>query len=63
MPVHLVHGKDDQAIPAMASGGAAARLKAAGYDVTLNIQAGVGHTISIDGAQEALIFLKMRFAA
>jgi phospholipase/carboxylesterase len=61
MPVLLVHGKDDQTIPAMASGAAAAQLKAAGYDVTLDIQAGVGHTISIKGAQEALVFLKTRF--
>ena len=53
--------KEDQTIPAMESGAAAAQLKAAGYDVTLDIQAGVGHTISIQGAQEALVFLKKRF--
>jgi phospholipase/carboxylesterase len=63
MPVLLIHGKDDQTIPAMASGAAAVQLKAAGYDVTLDIQAGIGHTISIEGAQEALVFLKKRFLA
>jgi phospholipase/carboxylesterase len=60
-PVLLVHGKADHTIPAMASAMAAAQLKAAGYDVTLDIQAGIGHAISIEGAQEALVFLMKRF--
>ena len=63
MPILLVHGKDDQTIPSMASGAAAGQLKAAGYDVTLDIEPGVGHTISMDGAQKALVFLKTKFAS
>jgi phospholipase/carboxylesterase len=63
IPILLVHGKDDQTIPSMASRVAAGQLKAAGYDVTLDIEPGVGHTISTDGAQKALVFLKTKFAS
>jgi phospholipase/carboxylesterase len=63
MPVLLVHGKDDSTIPSGASTAAAGQLKAAGYDVTLEILSGVGHTISVDGAQKAFVFLKRNFTA
>lgn len=61
-PVLMVHGKEDQTIPAMASSMAAAQLRGAGFDVTLDIEAGVGHTISVEGTQSALaFFLRARF--
>jgi phospholipase/carboxylesterase len=60
-PVLLVHGKDDRTIPAMASSIAATQLRAAGFKVQLDIEQGVGHTISTAGAQTALAFLRKTF--
>jgi phospholipase/carboxylesterase len=57
-PILLVHGGDDRTIPSMASTLAAAQLGAAGYKVELDVEPGVGHTISSSGAQKALAFLK-----
>ncbi|WP_075856590.1 alpha/beta hydrolase [Rhizobium hainanense] len=57
-PVLLVHGQADRTIPAAASTLAAAQLGAAGFDVELDVEPGVGHTISSAGAQRALSFLK-----
>jgi len=62
MPILLIHGKDDYTIPAMASGAAAAQLKAAGYDVTLDTGRRRAHNID-PRCQEALFFLKKRFLA
>ncbi|MCJ8520688.1 phospholipase/carboxylesterase [Pseudorhizobium tarimense] len=56
-PVLLVHGDDDRTIPAFASTMAAGELRAAGYQVELDIQPHVGHTISPAGASRALAFL------
>lgn len=62
MPILLVHGESDPRIPATASMAAAGQLKTAGFDVTLKILPGVGHTISPDGAEAAFLFLKKNFA-
>lgn len=58
----MIHGKNDLRIPAEASKAAAGQLRAAGFDVDLEILPGVGHTISSDGAAKALAFLKKRLA-
>ncbi|MFK0335330.1 alpha/beta hydrolase [Rhizobium sp. NPDC090275] len=57
-PVLLVHGQADTTIPAAASTLAAATLRAAGFHVRLDVEPGVGHTISSAGAAKALSFLK-----
>ncbi len=57
-PILLVHGQNDRTIPAAASATAAAQLRSAGFEVTLDIEAGVGHTISPTGAQKALAFVR-----
>jgi phospholipase/carboxylesterase len=57
-PVLLVHGQADTTIPAAASALAAAQLGAAGFDGELDVEPGVGHTISSAGALKALSFLK-----
>jgi phospholipase/carboxylesterase len=54
----LVHGAADNRIPSMASTFAAAQFGTAGFEVELEIEPGVGHTISSLGAQRALTFLK-----
>jgi phospholipase/carboxylesterase len=59
--VLLVHGEDDKTIPSIASTLAASRLKAAGINVEANVLPNVGHTISTEGAQIALRFLKVAF--
>jgi len=60
--IFLVHGQADATIPAAASALAAAQLRAAGFDVELDIEMGVGHTISSAGAQKALFFLQRSFS-
>ncbi|HEX2147241.1 MAG TPA: prolyl oligopeptidase family serine peptidase [Pseudorhizobium sp.] len=57
-PVLLVHGEDDRTIPPFASSVAAGELRAAGFQVELEIQPSVGHTISQKGADRALAFLQ-----
>jgi len=57
-PVLLVHGQADTTIPAAASTLAATQLSAAGFKVELDVEPGVGHTISSAGAAKALSFLK-----
>ncbi|NSY14812.1 prolyl oligopeptidase family serine peptidase [Agrobacterium vitis] len=59
-PVLLMHGSADQTIPSAASTAASGQLKSAGYDVTLKVYPGVGHTISTEEAREAGIFLRDR---
>lgn len=61
-PVLLLHGKDDQTIPPMASTMAANQLGAAGFKVELDILPSVGHTISPGGAAKALEFLQRSFS-
>ncbi|MBB3595956.1 phospholipase/carboxylesterase [Rhizobium sp. BK529] len=56
-PILLLHGQADQTIPAFASTMAAARLGAAGLSVELEVEEGVGHTISTRAAAKALSFL------
>lgn len=62
MPILLVHGQDDPGVPARASKAAAGQLRTAGFDVELQVLPGVGHTITSEGAERALTFLKRRFA-
>lgn len=57
-PVLLVHGRDDQTIPSVASTMAASRLGAADFHVEVDILPAVGHTISPGGAARALEFLE-----
>ncbi|MBX4900116.1 prolyl oligopeptidase family serine peptidase [Sinorhizobium sp. B11] len=57
-PILLVHGQADTTIPAAASTLAAAQLGATGFAVELDVEPGVGHTISSAGAAKALSFLK-----
>lgn len=59
-PVLLVHGEADNVIPASESLAAYRTLTAAGFDATLHIEPGVGHTISPTGAQFALDWLRAR---
>jgi phospholipase/carboxylesterase len=59
--VLLLHGGADQRIPATASVAAANQLKSAGFDVTLEVVPGVGHTISSEEAAKALRFLAEHF--
>jgi phospholipase/carboxylesterase len=61
-PILLVHGESDPSIPATAPKAAAGLLRTAGFDVTLDVIPGVGHTISLDGAQQALLLLMKKFA-
>ena len=56
-PALLIHGADDRTISSVASTVAAAQLRAAGFQVELDIERGVGHTISQAGATKALRFL------
>jgi phospholipase/carboxylesterase len=60
-PILLVHGQDDRTIPPIASTVAASRLRAAGFDVGLNLLPSAGHTVSPEGAQIALGFLQKAF--
>jgi phospholipase/carboxylesterase len=57
-PVLLVHGQEDRTIPSIASTMAATQLRAAGFQVELEVLPQVGHTISPDGADLALGFLQ-----
>jgi phospholipase/carboxylesterase len=61
-PVLLVHGQNDTTIPYMASTLAAAQLGTAGFKVELDVEPGVGHTISSSGAERALAFLRRTLA-
>lgn len=57
-PVLLIHGANDRTIPSVASTTAAGQLRAAGFSVELEIEPGVGHTISMSGADTAARFLQ-----
>jgi len=61
--VLLMHGSADRTIPSEASISAASELEAAGFDVSLNIVQGVGHTISPEEAKTALQFLARTFGS
>jgi phospholipase/carboxylesterase len=62
-PVALVHGEFDEVVEAINSRQAKATLEAAGYDVSLHVSPGIGHSISTDGLQFASEFLARAFAA
>lgn len=58
----LGHGDADPIIPVSEMNDAAARMRFAGFDVTSNVESGLGHTIS-DGQVEAAIgFLRKVFS-
>jgi phospholipase/carboxylesterase len=60
-PIMLMHGTADTTIPPTASVAAEGQLEAAGYNVTLKMFPGVGHTISSEEAREAGRFLRDRW--
>ncbi|MEO5805887.1 alpha/beta fold hydrolase [Devosia sp.] len=57
-PVCIVHGDQDQVVPAYLGDAAAAGLRAAGYDVRHYVARGVGHGISPDGLAFASDFVR-----
>jgi phospholipase/carboxylesterase len=56
-PVALVHGAEDTVLEAQHSRNAAEELATAGFEVTLHITPGSGHTISDEGLAFASAFL------
>ena len=54
----LVHGEFDEVVETDLSRDAETKLKAAGYDATLHVSPGIGHSISTDGLDFASAFLK-----
>ena len=60
MPALLIHGDADPVIPASDTLDAARRLQAAGVSVETHIQPGLGHSISAEGLQLAVDFLRNR---
>lgn len=57
----LVHGEDDRIIPAAESASAAERLRRAGVETELFVEAGLDHTIATEGVLRATDFLARRF--
>ena len=62
-PRYFSFMEHDRTIPSMASTVAAEQLKAAGFQVEIDIEPRVGHTISLSGANKALQFLRRRFCS
>lgn len=60
-PVLLIHGMEDQVLPASASQAAEETLKALGVPVTLSLLSGLGHGIDPRGLGMGGAFLKERF--
>lgn len=60
--VLLIHGADDRTIPPAESTLASQRLAAANVDVESHILPGVGHTVSMEGAELAFRFFAKAFA-
>jgi phospholipase/carboxylesterase len=58
VPVHLIHGEDDQIVPFPAWGSAMERLKKAGFPVSGESRPGVEHWIDDKGIASATEFLK-----
>ena len=57
-PVTLIHGRNDELVPAGALSQAAAALKAVGIDVASEIRPGLGHSIDQRGLQIGFDFLE-----
>lgn len=55
--------RPERSIPAAASSVAAAQLRSAGFAVELEIEAGVGHTVSPAGARRALTFVQQSLSS
>ena len=60
-PVLLVHGDQDDMVPAASLPEAAEALQAAGFDVFAHVMNGTGHGIAPDGLNVALAFMRDRF--
>jgi phospholipase/carboxylesterase len=60
-PVGLIHGEFDPVVEPSQSQEAEKVLNAAGYDVSLHISPGIGHSISTDGLAFASVFLRRAF--
>lgn len=61
-PVALIHGEFDPVVEPNESRSAEARLAEAGYDVSLHISPGIGHSISNDGLEAASTFMRRAFS-
>jgi len=53
----LIHGKADDVIPWRETQSAASRLQAAGVHITVSYEAATGHTISPQGAMQAMTYI------
>lgn len=53
----LIHGKADDVIPWSETQSAASRLQAAGVHITVSYEAATGHTISPQGAMQAVTYI------
>ncbi|MGH7153340.1 MAG: alpha/beta hydrolase, partial [Acetobacteraceae bacterium] len=62
-PVLLVHGEEDDVVPAARSRDAEAVLRAAGVPVESVFVAGLGHGIDPTGVSTASLFLQRVFAS
>lgn len=62
-PVCLIHGEIDQVVDPRLTADAAARLKAAGFDVRAHLSRGMAHGIAPDGLDFATGFMLERVAA
>lgn len=62
-PVALIHGEFDPVVETTLSREAEIALQDAGYDVSLHVSPGIGHSISTDGLQFASGFLARAFGA
>lgn len=57
-PVAIIHGDEDQMVPASLSHEAVGVLRASGFDVRFHISPGTGHGISPDGLAFATNFIR-----
>lgn len=61
-PVLVIHGTDDDVLPADASVKAAQWLQTAGYETTLQLQPDLGHGIDATTLAEVVVWLSERWA-
>lgn len=61
-PVQLIHGDQDELLPASDMLAAASHLADAGFEVGTHLSRGVGHGVAPDGLQTAAAFLKERLS-
>ncbi|MGE0736647.1 MAG: alpha/beta hydrolase [Alphaproteobacteria bacterium] len=63
MPILLIHGAQDEMLPPQRMIDAAAKLRAASFDVATDIRPDLGHSIDLPGLQMGGAFLKKHLAA